>query len=279
MRYVCLALGLALSPLFGATTALAQKVPSGYDRNETPHVHGFRFTTAGEPVRRGNRAERYEVRHGDCGGSDCRAPRYRSEIREKRNATSARIGTDIWYGWSFFNESIPTFADRENLMPVVGQWKMGGDAAPIIKLVYHGGRKSIDVQLDDMKAAHGWGKSERFGLVCSLVKLDATRGRWTDFVVNTNFSTSEDGYLRIWVNGRQACDYRGPLVVNTSRSLYPGPNHRRGIFVSFTKRWDDVRGATAKPTMVAYFDEFLSGRTREEVDTRLREKAGLPPLD
>lgn len=262
-----------------ASTAKADRAPPGYQLNETPHKHGFRYTRSGEPVRRGNVAERFEVRNGDCGGSDCKAPRYRSEIRISKSRTTARIGQDIWYGWSYFNQNIPAFPDNINLMPVVGQWKMGGDAAPIFKLTYHGGRKAVEVQLDDLARANGWGKAQRYGHVCSLIGLNSTKGRWTDFVVNTNFSTKGDGYLRIWVNGKLKCNYKGPLVATTSKRLYPGPNHRRGIFVSFTKRWDKVKGNSPKPTMVAYYDEFLVGRSREEVDTRLREQSGLPAKD
>ena len=262
-----------------AMPAAADTAPRGYQLNETPHKHGFRYTKSGEPVRRGRVAERFEVRNGDCGGSDCRAPRYRSEIRLSKSQTQARVGQDIWYGWSFYNESIPAFPDNVNLMPVMGQWKMGGDNLPIFKLTYHGGRKAIEVQLDDMTRAKGWGKAQRHGHVCSLIGLNATKGRWTDFVVNTNFSTQSDGYLRIWVNGNLKCDYKGPLVATTSTRLYPGPNHRRGIFVSFTKRWDKLKGKAPKPTMVAYYDEFLVGRSREDVDTRLRAKSGLPAKD
>ena len=261
------------------TPSQADRAPRGYQLNETPHKHGFRYTRPGEPVRRGALAERFEVRDGDCGGRDCKAPRYRSEIRLTKSRTKARIGQDIWYGWSYFNETIPALADNVNLMPVVGQWKMGGDAAPVFKLTYHGARKTIEVQLDDMMKAQGWGKAQRFGHVCTLISMRATKGRWTDFVVNTNFSTGSDGYLRIWINGTLKCNYRGPLVANTSKRLYPGPNHRRGIFVSFTKRWDKVKGSARKPTLIAYFDEFLVGRARQDVDTRAREKAGLPAKD
>ncbi|MEX0628528.1 MAG: hypothetical protein WD230_07865, partial [Cucumibacter sp.] len=41
-----------------------------------PHA----FIAVAEPVRRGRVAERYELRDGDCGGSDCTAPRARAEV-------------------------------------------------------------------------------------------------------------------------------------------------------------------------------------------------------
>ena len=279
MLHIYIVLSASVMFALSGSAVLSDRAPRGYQLNETPHSHGFRYTKPGEPVRRGERAERFEVRHGDCGGTDCGAPRYRSEIRISKSRTKARIGQDIWYGWSYYNESIPAFPDNVNLMPVVGQWKMGGDAYPILKFTYHGYRKTVEVQLDDMKNALGWGKAQRFGHVCTLLSLNSTRGRWTDLVLNTNFSAKADGYLRIWVNGQLKCNYKGPLVANTSKRLYLGPNHRRGIFVSFTKRWDKIKGNAPKPTMVVYYDEFLVGQRREDVDTRLRENAGLPPKD
>ena len=98
-------------------------------------------------------------------------------------------------------------------------------------------------------------------------------------MVNTNFSTTEDGYLKVWVDGKLKCDYKGQLVATTKKRRYPGPNHRRGIYVSYTKRWDKKQPNKPKPTMVVYYDEFLVGKSRLEVDTRMREKQGYSPKD
>lgn len=278
MRFLNGAIGFAILACFSTMTS-ADSAPKGYELNESPHGHAFRYSVQGEPVRRGRVAERYELRDGDCRGSDCKAGRSRSEIRLKKSATKARLGEDIWYGWSFYNQSIPTFSNDVNLMPVVGQWKMGANAHPVFKLVYNGSSKTINVQLDDMKVAANWGKAERYGHVCQLFALSQSRGRWVDIVVNTNFSNTVQGYLRVWVNGQLKCDYRGQLVANTSKKLYPGPNHRRGIFVSYAQRWDKEQPSKPKPTMVAFFDEFLVGSSRDDVDTRQRETRGLPPVD
>lgn len=290
---LAIVLGLVMTV---AGLGYADSPPRGYNGNLSQD-HSFRYTVAGEPVRYGQRAERFELRDGECGRVDCGHPRFRAEIRMARGRTQARIGQDIWYGWSFYNENIRSFPGRNNIMNVVGQWKMGGDAAPIFKLVQIGRNEGnfrgcdgticnrssqqswdVVVQLDDMKNAHGWGERQNWGLVCRLFSMEANRGRWVDIVVNTNFSTGSDGYLRIWINGQQRCDYRGPMVVNTSRSLYPGPNHRRGIFVSYTRRWERERPGQPYPTQIVFYDEFLVGRNRAEVDTRQRIASGLPPV-
>ena len=46
---------------------------------------------SGEPVRRGATAERYELRDGDCAGSDCGTPWYRTEIREGDQLIEAKL--------------------------------------------------------------------------------------------------------------------------------------------------------------------------------------------
>lgn len=266
-------------PMCGPTTPEKISPMKDYELNETPHAHGVRYTINDEPVRRGDVAERFEVRDGDCGGRDCGAPRYRSEIGLKCNKTQDRIGEDIWYGWSFYNESIPKFKDEVNLMPTIGQWKMHGNAAPMIKIYYQGYKKTFEVQLTDLSFSNNWGKEEDYGDICTLFSHFASKKRWVDIVMNTNFSADSDGYLKIWVNNELRCDYQGPILVDTNKRQFPGPNHRRGIFVSYTKRWDSVQPDLEKPTMIAYYDEFLIGKSREEVDTKFREDNNLPAKD
>ncbi len=272
----------------GPTALRSANVPDGYSRNLMPHSHGFRYSVDGEPVRAGLVSERYELRDGDCGGDDCTNPRYRSEIRLNPQNTQARIGKDIWYGWSFYNQNVHSYPANISLMNVFGQWKMGGYNPPSVKIVqigrgeaYRNGNRNHDVvvQLDDANEGLGWGKSRNWGIVCRLFSIDEARGHWTDIVINTNFGTGDDGYLRIWINGEQRCDYSGPISFVTDTSLYPGPNFRRGIYGSSTKRWDRVQPNTPKPTLVAFYDEFRVGRSREDVDIRIIERQSGAAVD
>ncbi|WP_102109638.1 heparin lyase I family protein [Oceaniglobus roseus] len=271
-------------------------IPRGTELLFSPAPHAFRRATAPEPVRRGERSERFELRNGDCGGSDCGNPRYRAELRNVSD--DARIGQDIWYGWSFLNQNVPSFSEDSALRNVFGQWKVSGDARAAIRLIQMGRgagnwrgcdptvcRQTNDtasdlvIQLDDMANAKGWGDRQNDGHICRLFSLEQTKGRWMDIVLNTNFGAGPDGYLNVWVNGEQKCAYRGQIVATADPGLKAVPNFRHGIFASYTERWDSTRGAAPKPTMVVYYDEILSGRTRGDVDTRLREMSGLPPKD
>lgn len=286
---------LLASVLAACAGGSAGDLPDGYQRFFSPSEHAVRGSVPGEPTRRGATSERYELRDGDCGGSDCGAPRYRAEIRE--TSPKARLNTDTWYGWSFLNETIPGFSADNALRVVVGQWKLPGEAPAAIRFVQTGSGEAtarscapsicspsassgadVAVQLPDVAAQRGWGTAQNAGHVCRLFDMSQSRGQWVDIVMNTNFATTDAGYLRIWVNGELRCDYRGPIVA-TVPSGATAPEHRRGIFASYTERWDRTYPGRPKPTLVAYYDEFLVGTSRGAVDTRALEAAGRPPVD
>jgi hypothetical protein len=283
----------------GAAAPRAPALPKGYTRLYSPAPHAFRYSALGEPVRRGRLSERFELREGDCGGSDCGNARARAEIVQDRALTTARLDRDIWYGWSFYNASIAPVTRETSLGTVLGQWRLEGDQPSIFRLVQvakgegdmprcdprvctPGGAATDDVmlELDEMAQARGWGAAQNGGRICRLFSLEANRGRWVDIVVNTNFGTDSYGYLRVWVNGELRCNYQGQLVsARAARGQSPGPTDRRGIFTSYTERWTKAFGARPKPTLIAYWDEFRSGPSRADVDPRLREAQGLPPAD
>jgi len=273
---------------------------NGYERFYSPAEHNFRYVFAehNAPTRRGIRSERYELRDGDCGGSDCGNARYRTEIRMPTKTNPAKVGKDIWYGWSFLNAGVPSFKRKDSLRLVFGQWGISGGATPAIRLIQLGedegnwaacqdttcatsatNHGDLVVQLADMNRALNWGKDNNEGYVCRLFEMKHQQYRWVDLVMNTNFSDSEDGYLRIWVNGDLRCSYSGPIV--SANSLLKGkkPGHRRGIFSSYTDRWSKTYGANPKPTLVVYYDEFAVGKSRAQVDPALREQAGKPAID
>ncbi|MEP5080080.1 MAG: heparin lyase I family protein [Tateyamaria sp.] len=268
-----------------------QAAPDGYVRLLSPASHNFQTgrASAGDPVRAGKTSERFELREGDCGGNDCLEPRSRAEIRVTDDATADRIGQDTWYGYSFYNATVPSFRKDNSLRLVFGQWTLGGKHRPIFRFIQLGEDEGnfaacdpsvcvgpntthgdVVVQLADIANANGWGKAQNDGYVCRLFDMVEQRGSWVDITLNTNFSAGNDGYLKIWVNGQQVCDYAGPLSSQTSLQAATNPHHRRGIFSSFNKRWRASTQDAAKPHLIVYYDEFRRGTSFAEVDVRHR---------
>jgi hypothetical protein len=286
-------------PAGKAAAAAPPALPAGYARLFSPAPHAFRYSLGPEPVRRGAVSERYELRDRDCGGSDCGNFRARAEIAQNRDATLARLDRDIWYGWSFFNANMGAVTDKSSLGVVLGQWKLEGDVPASFRLLQvargendlsrcdprfctRGGTAADDVmlELDEMAQAMGWKAAQNRGRICRLFSLEGNRGRWVDLVVNTNFGTGGHGYVRVWVNGELRCSYQGQVVsARAARTASPGPTARRGIFASYTERWVKAFGQRPRPTLVAFYDEFLAGSSRDNVDPGLRAAQGRPPLD
>jgi len=273
---------------------------NNYEGFYSPADHNFRYVFADHhaPTRRGSRSERFELRDGDCGGSDCGNPRYRTEIQMPTKSNPAKVGKDIWYGWSFLNSGVPSFTRKDSLRLVFGQWGMLGGATPAIRLIQLGkdegnwaacqnttcagsviNHGDVAIQLADMNRAFSWGKGKNEGYVCRLFEMQDQQNRWVDLVMNTNFSDREGGYLRIWVNGELRCNYSGPIVSPDSLLKGSKPGHRRGIFSSYTERWTKTHGAKPKPTLVVHYDEFAVGFSRSQVDPALREQANKPAID
>lgn len=242
--------------------------------------HQFQRVGSPHPVRYGHKSERFEVRDGDCAYEDCG----RSDISMGENKTlNQTLNNDVWIGWSFYNQSATT---NPWMQPVVGQWKINNSHAIIsfkaprsARLKSRSGNDNVFVELGDMEVFGGYdGDENSWGNACSLFNLDEVQGRWTDIVINTNFSTTSDGYLNIWVNDVQKCAYRGRIVVS-QRIEYGGAQHRRGLNLSRTEDFDLKFPNQEQPTMVVYYDEYRVGPTREQVDIRLIEAAGGPAVD
>nr|WP_289847827.1 heparin lyase I family protein [Lentibacter algarum] len=272
--------------------------PKGYTRflSDAPHAYRRGLVSVGDPVRRGVSSERFELRDGDCGGSDCGAPRSRAEIQMDQTLSKAKVGQDVWYGWSFFNASVPSFTKQNSLRLVFGQWTLGGKQKPIFRLIQLGkgegdfskcpptgcagpsyGKGDVVVQLEDVARYQGWNAAQNNGYICRLFDMQAQTGKWVDLTVNTNFSTGADGYLRVWVNRRLVCNYRGPVV--SALSANGEIKHRRGVFSSWHKRWRDTMKGEPRPTLVVYYDEFRTGASQAEVDPQFLSKAGVEAVD
>lgn len=290
------ALKLAEIPTYDRWPSGTKAGSRGMVRNENDLDHAFSRVSSPHPVRYGKMSERYELRHGDCGGQDCHAPRSRSELREQDSNILARFDHDTWFGWSFYNQSIEEIDPAVNI--VTGQWKASSDhmLAGIKELrgnVYpfqscaHWGicgsaagnhRDNSFLELNDMRVANDWSRDEVWGSICQVFHLADIKGRWIDIVVNTNFSTRDDGYFKIWVDDELVCDYRGQIA-EKDLIAFRGPSHRRGIYWSATQEWDAQKAEEKIPTMVAYYDEFRMGQYREQVDIRMIEAIGGPAVD
>ncbi len=252
-----------------------------------------------EPVRAGKESERFELRHGDCGGdamwNDCITDRGRTERIVLGNYD--RIGQESWYGFSIYLSE--DFEDIDPSSTHIFQWKATKWREPLA---------TFSLWRDHLVLSMQSIRREK----CLVSHLYNLRGKWMDFVVHTKWSSGESGVFEFWINGekqRHECSLDG-------RTAASGPMGKVlphwGIYQSYVSRWlarksrndlmkkmkwEDyhrdsghrVESVTYKPfeydwgvelpTGVAYFDELRIGPSREAVDIRMIEGRGGEAVD
>ena len=207
------------------------------------------------PVRLGTRAQRYEVRAGDCSAdatwSDCQQDRERSEwVVDGRILTNSQTAIS----WSVYLE--PGFQDSPTVKTTLGQlhqkaWFKNG---PLLQFELWNGQYQMCIHRLTGDINNVVDKCEYW----PLAKLSDMQGKWTDvqFEIDTS---SRTGKLKVWVNGQVKADIASPVVTWDPDYFY----FKYGIYRSFVSR----HGAPM-PTQVAYFDEVRIANRVSQIDLR-----------
>lgn len=189
--------------------------------------------------------EKFEVRHGDCGGSrdwnDCTNDRERSEIY---TGSDNYEGDEYWYGWSLYLPS-----DFPNLYPVVqtlGQFK---NDEGCITFAFE---KSWRGLIIDRQA--GVAPDCRAQQEVQLLTEQELLGKWNKFEIHAKWSKKEDGYFDVYINDELKYNYKGKTSYKTLL------NQKYGVYRSFLSRYCCRKEA---PTQIAYYANVKRAKTRE----------------
>lgn len=251
-------------------------------------------TTSSEVARVGDTSQRFELRGSDCKGTDCEMDRRRFELIQTTSNDSS-VGDEVWYGWSMY---LPTdFADISPSNTLLGQVKLVRWRSQLFNIGINESTLVVDYRP----------RGAQDSIWCRAAPLSQIRGKWTDIVIYANLNYDNptgQPMFQAWINGRLVCSSIAPLITRemveytqTERIYF-----KYGIYNSYVSRWlNDHKtqsvsangwgdyhvdsGATNNsiaarpfeidwgvelPTQVVYYDEVRIGRTREDVDVRLR---------
>lgn len=258
---VCLSLAVVLS----ACQTVNLDGPSNvriYKDSSANQPYGF--TTSEDLARTGNTSQRFEVRHGDCGREyDCHNDRRRVELSESNNY-HARVGDQVWYGWSIYLP--PDFPDISPANTFLGQAKL--NETMLWSFLVRDNRIIFENRPGDIN------NFSDMPTQCNATTLSKMQGQWTDIVVYADYSyenNDNSDMLKVWINNKLVCTSKEP-VMSAQRTRSEGRTHvqlRYGIYNGFISEYHRDTGINILPTQIAYYDNVRTGKTRAEVDPNL----------
>ena len=216
----------------------------------------------GHPVRDGKFSLRFEVRPGECWGkfdgemANDHQPNNDCE-RTNGKAERAEIGTkkyykgNKWYAWSIY---IPE-----------GQEKFDPSSLKLSQFDHNGWKKPNanngkgyfqlanwehnDGKYTFQNAANDYDESKSVDVI----------GKWTDIVVNVNWSHKDDGFYKIWADGKMIYEFQGA-------TLY-AKHLKAGFKVGIYRSWLDHIWAQGRDggISVVYYDEIKFGKSEKSL--------------
>ncbi len=208
-----------------------------------------------DTTRAGRRAQRFEVRPGDCyrneGWNDCTTDRERSEIRLKK---SWRYGTVQWIGFSVFLP--PDFQTSARVNTTVGQiHQKGGPSGtarglpsfpPLVQLEMRGNSYRAGIHILTGSATNVRDDVRYL----DLARIDQMRGRWTDVALHLDTRNGAQ-LFEVYIDGIRRAQIRDFInfVPKDFRFKY-------GIYRSFVSKHGGPM-----PTQILYIDEVRMGRS------------------
>lgn len=216
----------------------------------------------GHPVRDGKLSLRFEVRPGECWGefngqmandyqpnNDCERTNGKAERAEI--STKKFYKGNKWYAWSIY---IPE-----------GQEKFDPSSLKLSQFDHNGWMKPkanngkgyfqlANWEHDDGKyrfvnAVDDWNESKSVEVI----------GKWTDIVVNVKWSHKDDGFYKIWADGKMIYDFQGA-------TLY-AKHLKAGFKIGIYRSWLDRIWALGRDggTTVVYYDGIRFGKSEKSL--------------
>ena len=214
---------------------------------KVPHSHAW----TDEIVRDGKYAIRLERKGLECGGRDCKRGDYKGWAGRTEFGFFAKKQTgENWFRWSVY---IPE--ETKSIRPAWTMFtqfktssKMDRKGCPIIPLW-------LNLEPEGIVVAQEVGdcKDNRQLIVPNSKNF---KGKWLDFVMHSNWSKKDDGFITLWMNGEKVWSQTGANMLKVSNQ-YP-PSMRFPVYNGKVDK--NYTGS-----QVFYFDAFYSAKTCEEM--------------
>ena len=231
-----------------------------FERSLSDTPWGFQFTD--EQVRAGQRAQRFEVRPGDCGEdpannwSDCENDRERSELA----GAAWEPGLDRWLAASVYVPQDFPYIPGNIGGGIFQIHQVGGPTGTYLGMEARPNIANISMMDGWLtgQVHQTWGSFtdvKDATINIRLMRVDDMRDKWTDLMIN--FDTVNQN-IAFFINGELIREVEDFTEFVPIRYVF-----KYGIYNAFMAH----RGITL-PTRVLYFDEVRVGNSRSEVEMR-----------
>jgi hypothetical protein len=199
----------------------------------------------GHPTRLGQQSLRFEVKPGDCGYNntwdDCKTDRERHELSGLRHNDG-----EHWFSWSIFLPD--NFINIYPTKLAMGQFHQ--EKGHVVWMFQNStGGYFVDNQV--------YGYTSRTDNILNQKEM---LGKWNDILINANWTHKENGFFRVWVNGKLSFKYNGPTK-SKGKKVY----QKFGVYRSFMTRYKMNKKTDKVPGQVVYFDEVRTGKSCNKI--------------
>lgn len=213
----------------------------------------YSLTTSFDGGRIGKKSLRVELRKSDpdVGGSK------RAELTDN----SYPIPPETDHRWWAFSNYLPSSFGRDSVHEILAQWHDRATSTsvsnnPPLSLQIYKGNWIIELRYDSVDINYDKGAN---------IKLKTfnlgpwQQGVWNDWVFNYNYSYNDDGYLKVWKNGKLVLDYKG-------KNFYKGsydPFFKVGLYRwVWSSSWPSYLEQSVYTSRVYYVDNVKIGNKK-----------------
>ena len=211
------------------------------DKSSRKHVLKVVNKIDNYPVRFGKQSLKFEVRDGDGWGWDAKNDRERVELliccvnREKIT----------WTSWSLY---LPD--DYKIIFPaktMLAQFHNDADNPPAFAFENQSHTSGGGYWIDTDKYITGYNYNRQ----SKILDSSEMYGKWNDILVKVKWTHEEDGFFKIWTNGKLAFHHKGKTQDKGELIEF-----HIGVYRSYLSR-------TSNPdsTQIAYYDEIRHAET------------------
>ena len=208
------------------------------DKSKREHVVKIVSKSDNHPVRFGNQSLRFEVRNGNGWGWDATVGKERVEL-----VICCVNKKTTWTAWSLY---LPE--DHKVIYPaktMLAQFHNDADNPPAFAFENQSHTKGGGYWIDRDSYILGYNEQSK------LIDKSEMYGKWNDILVNAKWTHKNDGFFKIWINGKLAFHHNGRTQEKGEKIEF-----HFGIYRSLLSNTSGP-----DPTQIAYYDEIRHGKS------------------